>query len=192
MALPRHFRDDIFTWSLTFLAGQLSGNAVDRAKSARMKSVAGSGDDRLEQDYMEPLPAIQGERIVIEYYNASLDHYFITSEPAEAAMLDAGTTVAGWQRTGFEFKLRPAGDARGVTACRFFGTPGIGPNSHFFTIDGDECTKVKNNPYWTYEGLAFNAEPPVAAVCPNDRVPVVRIYNNGKGGAGEPPLRDQP
>ena len=30
--------------------------------------------------------------------------------------------------------------------------------------------------------MAFNAEPPVAAVCPNDRVPVVRMYNNGKGG----------
>ena len=88
-----------------------------------MKSVAGSGDDRLEQDYMEPLPAIQGERTVIEYYNASLDHYFITSEPAEAAMLDAGTTVAGWQRTGFEFKLRPAATRAALPLAASSGRP---------------------------------------------------------------------
>ncbi|HEY4138144.1 MAG TPA: glycosyl hydrolase, partial [Casimicrobiaceae bacterium] len=62
------------------------------------------------------------------------------------------------------------------------GTPGIGPNSHFFTINHDECAKVMANPFWTFEGLAFNADAPVNDDCPADRVPVIRLYNNGKGG----------
>ena len=35
----------------------------------------------------------------IEYYNASLDHYFVTSFANEIADLDGGV-FAGWQRTG--------------------------------------------------------------------------------------------
>ena len=30
--------------------------------------------------------------------------------------------------------------------CRFFGTPGKGPNSHFYTADAAECAKVKTLP----------------------------------------------
>ncbi len=176
------FSDDIFTWSLNFLDGQLLGDAALRAKSARMTVVAGGGDDRLEQDYVAPAPPAPGERLVVEFYNPSLDHYFLTAEPAEAAMLDAGIIVPGWTRTGYAFKVYPAGDARGLIACRFYGTPGIGPNSHFFTTDADECAMVKTNPFWRYEGIAFNADVPVNADCPVDRVPVVRMYNNGKGG----------
>jgi hypothetical protein len=37
---------------------------------------------------------------VIEFYNASLNHYFITAYPEEAAMLDQGVIVPGWTRTG--------------------------------------------------------------------------------------------
>jgi hypothetical protein len=176
------FSDDIFTWSLTFLAGQLSGDSVARATSARMTSVAGGGEDILQIDYIAPSPELAGERIVVEYYNGSLNHYFLTAEPAEAAMLDAGVVVPGWQRTSFNFKARPAGDPRGVAACRFFGTPGIGPNSHFYTIDAAECAKVRANPFWTFESLAFNVDAPVANDCTADRVPVARLYNNGMGG----------
>lgn len=176
------FSDDIFTWSLTFLAGQLSGDPVARATSARMTSVAGGGEDILQIDDLAPSPELPGERIALEYYNGSLGHYFLTAEPAEAAMLDAGVVVPGWTRTGFNFKVRPAGDARGLPACRFFGTPGIGPNSHFYTIDAAECAKVKANPFWTFESIAFNADAPVADDCASDRVPVTRLYNNGMGG----------
>ena len=176
------FANDIFTWSLTFLAGQLTGDAVARATSARMTSVAGAGDDVLRIDYMAPSTERVVERIAVEFHNQSLDHYFITAEPAEAAMLDAGVVVPGWRRTQFDFKVRPAGDPRGLAACRFFGTPGIGPNSHFYTIDAAECAKVRVNPFWTFESLAFNADVSVADDCPADRVPVARLYNNGMGG----------
>ena len=79
-----------------------------------MTAVAGGGDDRLEQDYVAPSPPATDERIAVEYYNPSLDHYFFTAEPAEAAMLDAGIIVPGWTRTGYDFKVYPAGDARGL------------------------------------------------------------------------------
>ena len=176
------FTDDIFTWSLTFLAGQLNGDPVTRATSARMTSVAGGGDDVLRIDYMLPSAQRAGERIAVEYHNDALDHYFITAEPAEAAMLDAGVVVPGWRRTRFDFKVRPAGDPRGRAACRFFGTPGIGPDSHFYTIDAAECAKVRLDPHWTFESLAFNADVPVANDCASDRIPVARLYNNGMGG----------
>ena len=177
------YASDIFTWTLTFLAGQLSADPVARATSARMTSVIGGMEDVERIDYMAPTPVKStAEAIVVEYDNTTLGHFFLTAEPAEAAMLDAGILVPGWQRTHYEFKLRPAGSAIGLSACRFFGTQPFGPNSHFFTIDHDECSKVKALPLWTYEGLAFNADPPAVGDCALDRIPVVRLYNNGMGG----------
>jgi hypothetical protein len=173
---------DIFTWSLTFLAAYVQDDPLSRAKIARMTSVAGGGRDDLLLDYATPLPPGPGEAIAVEFYNSSLDHYFMTADPAEAAMLDAGVVVPGWQRTGFDFKVRTRDAGGGLPACRFFGTPPFGPNSHFFTIDPAECAEVMANPLWTFEGIAFRADPPVAGDCPPDHVPVVRLYNDGKGG----------
>ena len=98
-----------------------------------------------------------------------------------AAMLDEGVLVPGWQRTGYTFKTYAPGQGTGADACRFFGTPGIGPNSHFYTIDATECALVKANPAWTYEALAFRAAP-VGAGCPAEQQVVKRLYNNGMGG----------
>jgi predicted dienelactone hydrolase len=173
---------DIFTWSLIFLAGYVQRDPVMRARSVRMTQVSGGGSDALLLDYGEPSPPDDDQRVAVEFYNPALDHYFITAEPAEAAMLDAGIVVPGWVRTGYDFKVHKADSPFGAPACRFFGTPGIGPNSHFFTIDPAECALVRTNPYWTYEGIAFKAEVPVADDCAADRVPVVRLYNDGKGG----------
>jgi hypothetical protein len=41
---------------------------------------------------------------------------------------------------------------------------------------------TKGNPYWLDEGIAFNSDPAVGDACAADRVPVVRLYNNGMGG----------
>ncbi|MEO8004842.1 MAG: hypothetical protein ABI771_08045 [Betaproteobacteria bacterium] len=181
------YSGDIFTWTLSFLAGQLTADPVARAKSARMTSVQGGMEDIERIDYIAPSPVqspggVPAEANAVEYYNASLNHFFITAEPAESTMLDAGIIVPGWQRTHYEFKVRPLGAATGLPACRFFGTPPLGPNSHFFTIDAAECAKVKANPLWTFEGLAFMADSPVVGECAPDRVPVIRLYNNGMGG----------
>jgi hypothetical protein len=178
---PR-FTNDIFSWALAFLAGQLGNDPVARVASTTMTSIAGGGDDVLRLDYIVPSAPGSDERIAVEYYNPALAHFFFTTEPAEAAMLDAGVVVPGWQRTGYAFKVLEVGAVAGRSACRFFGTPPNGPNSHFFTIDAAECAKVQANPLWTFEGLAFNATAPVAETCPPDRIPVIRLYNNGMGG----------
>ena len=173
---------DIFTWSLEWLDAFVKDDRNARARLIRMRSVSGGVEDIVRNDFIAPAPENADQRKVVEFYNASLDHYFITAEPAEIAMLDAGVQVPGWQRTGYEFKSWAPGSASGVAACRFFGTPGRGPNSHFFTIDANECTIVKANPDWTYEALAFQALPITSAICPQDLVVVWRLYNNGMGG----------
>jgi len=174
---------DIFTWSLTFLDAYVQDDPLARATSARMTSVAGGGDDMLLLDRAAPLPPSPGEQTAIEYYNAALDHYFITSDPTEVAILDAGQQIPGWQRTDYAFNVDAPTASAGVAACRFFGVPGVGPNSHFYTILPNECADVKHNPLWIFEGLVFRVDAPDSAGnCPADRIPVVRMYNNGKGG----------
>ncbi len=173
---------DVFTWALEWLDAFVADDRAARARVSRMLRVAGGGDDVLRIDYVAPAAPAAGERIAVEFRNDALDHYFVTAEPAEAAMLDAGVVVPGWRRTGYEFKTHAPGEPFGLAACRFFGTPGIGPNSHFFTIDAAECAKVRANPAWSFEGLAFQAESPGVETCPGDRAVVTRLYNDGKGG----------
>ena len=118
----------------------------------------------------------------IEYYNASLNHYFMTAYPEEAAMLDAGVVVPGWKRTGTEFAAyASAGDnIDAVPVCRFFGTPGIGPNSHFYTANADECALVKQNPKWTFEAVAFYMPlPSTSGTCAAAAQPVYRSFYPG-------------
>lgn len=174
--------DDIFTWSLEWLDAIVKDDRAARARLSRMTHVSGGREDVLRIDYVAPAAEAAEERNVVEYYNGSLDHYFVTAEPAEAAMLDQGVVVPGWRRTGYEFKSWAPGSASGSATCRFFGTPGRGPNSHFFTIDANECGLVRANPNWTFEGLAFGATPISAAICAADRAVVWRLYNNGMGG----------
>lgn len=97
-------------------------------------------------------------------------------------MLDAGIEVPGWTRTGMAFKASLRGTGVGTSACRFAGTPGVGPSSHFYTVDAAECAKVRSDPLWTFEEFAFAVEPAGIGVCPEGRVPVTRLYNDGKDG----------
>jgi len=117
----------------------------------------------------------------VEFYNARLNHYFITAFPDEAAMLDAGVVVPGWTRTGVTFSAwKAAGDSpTAVPVCRFFGTPNVGPDSHFYTADPTECALVKQNPDWTFEAIAFYIEPPRAASCPAATAPIYRSFYPG-------------
>jgi uncharacterized protein (DUF1800 family) len=125
--------------------------------------------------------AIEPTAQAIEYYNASLNHYFITAFPEEAAMLDAATVVKGWARTGVTFNAwrDAADDPAAVPVCRFFGTPGVGPNSHFYTADAAECALVKTNPNWTYEAVAFHIEEPVVGACNAGTEAVYRSFYPG-------------
>lgn len=174
---------DIATWSLGFLAAFVLDDAAARSRLASVERVDGGLDDR-KSFYVDPSGggATEGEIVdTIEYYNAALDHYFITAFADEAAMLDEGVQVPGWSRTGHAFRAWKAGSGPGNDACRFFGTPGRGPNSHFYTISAAECATVQANADWTYEGVAFRAVEPVSAGCGPDAT-VTRLYNNGMGG----------
>jgi len=128
-----------------------------------------------------PCPGAEPTATVIEYYAAALNHYFITADPAEAAMLDAGIAVPGWQRTGVTWHAwaNAADRSDAVPVCRFFGTPGVGPNSHFYTADANECTVVKQNAGWTFEGIAFYIEVPQSGACAPGSEPIYRSFYPG-------------
>ena len=175
---------DIITWSLGFFAAWVGGDTAARSRLSQVEHVDGGLDDH-KVLYVDPggSASIPGQVVdTIEYYNAALDHYFITAFPEEIASLDAGVNVPGWTRTGHAFHAWKTGTGPGNDACRFFGTPGRGPNSHFYTISAYECDVVKANPDWTFEALAFRAIEPVAGACAAGYVTVTRLYNNGMGG----------
>lgn len=122
-----------------------------------------------------------------EFYNATLGHYFLTADSAEAAGIDAGAAGAGWSRTGQLFGAYSPGAAQSGAAkvCRFYGSPTInpatgtrrGPNSHFYTADAAECASVKTDPGWLYESDAFAIQPVAAGACPTGTTPIKRVYN---------------
>jgi hypothetical protein len=119
----------------------------------------------------------------IEYYHAGFDHYFITAIGGEIAALDQGT-LAGWSRTGRQFNVRVAATAGAGTVCRFFSTAFGVKGSHFYTPDANECTLVKANPLWQFEGEVFHVATPAAdGACPDGTVPVYRLYNEALSGA---------
>jgi len=119
---------------------------------------------------------------VVEFYNTILDHYFMTAAAEEAVGIDHGAAGPGWMRTGRSFKAwidiasAPAGVA---PVCRFYGTPNVGPNSHFYTIDAAECAAVQRDPGWQLEATdVFHAYAPAGGACPPMTVPVYRAYDN--------------
>ncbi len=104
---------------------------------------------------------------MIEYHHAGLDHYFYTANAAEVAGLDDGSGARGWARTGKSFRvLGSIGCLQGrpeQNAYRFFGKPGVGPSSHVFTVDREECRIVADSGAWLYESAPFWATPPDSA-----------------------------
>ena len=105
----------------------------------------------------------------------------MTAFTDEEAKLDAGTPIAGWTRTAESFPAYSTNGAGLSTVCRFFGTPGLGVNSHFYTAFDFECAAVKQLAGWTFEANAFYIAADVAQ-CPASTRPVYRLYNNGMGG----------
>jgi uncharacterized delta-60 repeat protein len=148
-------------------------------------SLAIASDERVDLAFAR----LQGDEItgtVVEYHNDILDHYFVTANSVEQASIEAGGSGPGWTRTGLDFKS--GGNSR---VCRFYGTPGIGPNSHTYTINALECEQVKLDPGWHFEGYDFSASPPVEVCrvadcefsgwtmeCTAGSVPVYRAYND--------------
>ena len=117
---------------------------------------------------------------VIEYHNSPLGHYFISAGEGEFASIEAGAAGPGWRATGLGFKayLPETGIAPNARpVCRFYGTPGVGPNSHFYSADAAECEAVISDPGWSYEGIAFHIAAPIDHQCLPSAQPVYRSYN---------------
>ncbi|MEP7328331.1 MAG: hypothetical protein ABI777_03905 [Betaproteobacteria bacterium] len=120
---------------------------------------------------------------VVEYFHAAFGHYFITYLTDEIAKLDNGTFV-GWARTGKQFKAWTAAGTDLSPVCRFFTTAFAPKSSHFYTPFAPECSVVKANAVWSYEGeVFFTQQASVTGVCPPNTLPVYRMYNNGQSGA---------
>lgn len=119
---------------------------------------------------------------MIEYRHAGLDHYFYTANPAEIAGLDDGTGARGWTRTGKSFRVLQSPGCPYVrheqAAFRFFGKPGVGPSSHVFTVDREECRVVADSGAWLYESVAFWAAPPdsTGGCHRPDEIPLYRVW----------------
>jgi len=119
---------------------------------------------------------------VVEFYNTTLDHYFITADSSEAAAIDDGSAGPGWIRTGNSFK-----SGGSAPVCRFYGSLSPGPNSHFYTVDAGECAYLKRlqastpskQKRWNFESLDFSSTPATNGTCPSWTVPVYRAYNDG-------------
>lgn len=117
----------------------------------------------------------------VEFYNTASNHYFLTANPTEADLIDRGAAGPNWQRTGLRFKVWASPAGGGLPVCRYYGTPGMGPNSHFYSVYPPECAQTANDPGWTFEGVAFYAGTLYQDginVCPASADYVYRLYNN--------------
>ena len=125
-----------------------------------------------------PSAAVPDTIDVIEFHNARDGQYFITSDSREIDLLDAGALGPDWSRTGASFRAWPTDHAPdgALPVCRFFGTPGVGPNSHFYTAYEYECVIVRTNPNWIEEGVTFRARLPIQGACDSGDTTVLRLW----------------
>lgn len=117
--------------------------------------------------------------LAVEFYNASLDHYFLTHIASEIALLDAGVTIKGWVRTGQSFNVYTAAQAGSSPVCRYYIPPGKG-DSHFYGRGVSECaaTGAANPTFVNEDPQFFHVLLPVAGVCPGGTRNVYRVFSN--------------
>jgi hypothetical protein len=117
---------------------------------------------------------------VVEFYNASQDHYFITALAQEIRALDNGVFV-GWTRTGYAFKAYPAATPGFTPVCRFYIPPVYG-DSHFYSASPAECAEaLAKYPFFVYESpsVFYIALPDTTTgACLVGTTPVYRVWDN--------------
>jgi hypothetical protein len=125
-------------------------------------------------------PPATGGVLIVEYYDAVDDDYFITADPAEQQTLNAAALAgAVWSRTGMTFNS--GGDA---SVYRFIYRSSSGVNTHFYTLNtAEQSSLLANNPIWVLESpVAFymKAANP-NQTCPSGYVPVYRAAQEQTG-----------
>ncbi len=120
-----------------------------------------------------------GTSAVIEYYNASLDHYFMTASSTEIGVLDSGS-IPGWSRTGYTFHTYLNAQPGSSPVCRYYIPPAQG-NSHFFSVLPSECNSIPTLfPTFEFEGanVMYMFIPDLTTgACPAGSIPVYRVWN---------------
>jgi hypothetical protein len=158
-----------------------------------LSSACGAGIDitvtpsAADVDANLPIPTVWGAAAiagpasveVVEYYNPSQDHYFMTWVPDEIAILDAGTQIMGWVRTGKTLRTYTTAQAGTSPICRYYIPPALG-DSHFYGRGTAECDATgAANPGFVLEDPAFmQMYLPVAGVCPANTTEVYRVFSN--------------
>jgi len=124
---------------------------------------------------------------VLEYYNATLDSYFITGRANEQAALDALNT--DFRRTGMSFAASTAGSSDSlVRICRFYinlpATPGPFASTHFYGRERIDCEAIQAQAPagFSFEGYDFTVSSPVAGACP--AAAPVAVYRSFRAVAG--------
>ena len=122
----------------------------------------------------------------VEYYNAVLDHYFISNLQPDIDALDSGR-IPGWVRTRESFFVYAAPSTFLNPVCRFYIPPQHG-NSHFFSASPEECASISDrigfdpnySGYILETSAAFYLELPNTSTgaCRAGTTPVYRLWNN--------------
>ncbi len=117
--------------------------------------------------------------LAVEYYNTSLDHYFLTHVSGEIAILDAGVAIKGWTRTGQSFHVFTTSPAGGSPVCRFY-IPPVKGDSHFYGRGAAECaaTALANPTFVNEDPRFFHVVLPSDGACPGGTIPVYRVFSN--------------
>jgi Repeat of unknown function (DUF5648) len=184
---PDYQSDPVFQGQIQGTFGPLAVGLYAATTSVHIYDTAtGFTTPCLDQTAWLNVYADDGLSPVIEYYNSTLDHYFITQDTGEIAALDTGV-VPGWARTGQSFLAYRPGDRTGQRVWRFYGLPSAGLNTHFFTMNGDEISLLTaQGSTWELESSdAFDLDFAAAIVgdmsvygyCPPGELPVYRLWN---------------
>jgi hypothetical protein len=134
----------------------------------------------LVREHLTPGNNPAGTVAAVEFYNAALDHYFLSTNPFEINDLDSGVHP-GWARTGIRFNAYATPVAGTSPVCRFYRAPAYG-DSHFYSASPKECadTASQHPLDWVYESAAvfyILLPDPSTGACPAGTRPVWRFFN---------------
>jgi len=122
---------------------------------------------------------------VVEYYNRTLNAYFITGRAAEQQMLDQ---VADFARTGMSFQAHSTDDVQpaSIGICRFYvSIASPFTNSHFYGRQQVDCEPLAESAYagFNWEGYDFRVPGTEGdGTCPAGATPVYRSFRLGSDG----------
>lgn len=172
--------DDRHIW---VMLGDARVAVIDAQTHTVEKTLVGLTGAASFGEFIGPRPAPAGTSTIVEFYNATLGHYFITQHASEVHDLDSGVHP-GWARTGQTFFASPTVGASSLQpVCRFYSTPAAGFSSHFYSASIAECAAVsaRFSDVWLKEAdnvFAIALPDGITGACPAGTEPVYRLWNN--------------